>query len=397
MIVFMKTKRISQILKSTFSLSQTLAWVILASACTGQKEEGELTSENQIPELVLVDSLVIDRLVQPYLIDVKDDGSEYLFYDFQKDELLRVGSKGEILKVANRTGDGKDSYKSRYFTTADYFGDDKILIFTNPSSFIYDLDFNLIEEKKIDFGLVTRRIGGSNAAEVYKDYLYTFSVELESMEDLFKSENFSVGYPFIRLRNLETFEVLSSDSIPKSSQMAITPGKYIALDPLVRFVGDKMYALFPNSPELYIYDLPSLSLNQYLSLDPGENYKQIQPMTEERNFDGFFKALASSQYVDFIFSNGYLLTQYEGAAPQDEVDALPKNIVGGEEFNALEEKYKDKRYYQIFKGDQKLWEGTWPITLESKKGFLYSVNAKMGEDPDAIERDVQTFYFYELR
>lgn len=361
------------------------------------KEETANSDSEKIPELVLVDSLVIDRLVEPYLIDVKDDGSEFLFFDFQTDELLRVDSNGKILKVANRTEDGKDSYKSRYFTTADYFGDDKILIITNPSSFVYDLDFNLIEEKKIDFGLVTRRIGGSNAAEVYKDYLYTFSAELESMEDLYKSENFSLGYPFITLRNLETYEVLSSDSIPKSSQMAVTPGKYIALDPFVKMNGNEMFALFPNSPELYIYDLPSLSLKEYLSLDPGENYKQIQPMTEERNFDGFFKALASSQYIDFTFSNGYLLTQYEGAAPQDEVDALPKNIVGGEEFNALVEKYKDKKYYQIFKDDQKLWEGTWPITLESKKGFLYSVNAKMGEDPDAIERDVQTFYFYELR
>ena len=363
-------------------------------ACSEKTQETQ--TEDNIPGLVITDSLVIDRLTKPYLIDVREDRSEYLFFDFQTDELLRVAASGEILAIANRSEDGKDSFKTRYFSTADFYGEDEILIITHAGAFIYDLDFILKEEKPIDFSLVTRRIGGSNAAEVYKDYLYTFSVENEEGEKVYNSDDFSTAYPFMTIRDLDSFEILKSEYIPSQTQIAITPGKYLGLDPIIRFSGDEIFVLFPNSPELYIYELPSLVLKSFISLQPGEEYKQIEPLDENINFDGFFKSLASSQFINYAFSNGYLLTQYEGAAPKDEVDALPRNVVGDERYMALEKKYKSRNYYQIFKDQEKLWEGTWDVNLSSVRNVLYS-NAKPGEDPDAVEKDVQTIYFYELK
>lgn len=364
-------------------------------ACSEKTQETQ--SESYIPQLAIIDSLVIDMLTQPYLIDVRDDRSEYLFFDFNTDELLRVSSTGEVILKANRSEDGRDSFKTRYFSTADYSGDDEILITTHSGVFIYDLDFILKEEKPIDFSLVTRSIGGSNAAEVYKDYLYTFSVQHEDGEKLFNnSEEFSIAYPFLTVRDINSLDIIKSEYIPAQSLMAITPGQYHSLDPIVRFSGDEIFALFPNSPELYVYDLPTLEVKSFMSLSPGEPFKQIQPVNKDINFDGFFKSLASSQYNNYAFSNGYLLTQYEGAAPQDEVDALPKDVVGGDEFEALVKKYKEKQFYQIFKGGEKLWEGSWNINLMSVRDIIYS-NAKPGEDPDSVEKDVQTIYFYELK
>ncbi|WP_339753339.1 hypothetical protein [Algoriphagus aquimarinus] len=363
-------------------------------ACSEKTQETQ--SDTYIPELVITDSLVIDHLTSLGMIDLKEDHSEFLFYDFKTSEFLRVANSGEILAKANRSEDGKDSYKQRYFTIANYYGEDEILILTLTSAFIYDLFFNLKEEKKLTFDLVTNRIGGSRAAQSYKDFLYTFSLEKSNSKDVYESDEFSISYPFLTIRDLDSMNILSSESIPAESQMAITPGKYNNLDPIVKVIKDEIFVLFPNSPEIYVYQFPELKLIGKWDLYPGKDYKQISPTKDEESFEGFLNALASSEYSNFVFSNGYLLTQFDGFVPQDEVDKLPREYVGGPEFMELVDKYKSKYNYQIFRDEQKLWQGSWDVNLWSVRNILYS-NAKPGEDPDAVEKDVQTIYFYELK
>ncbi|WP_339878147.1 hypothetical protein [uncultured Algoriphagus sp.] len=356
----------------------------------------EKQSEAYIPELVITDSLVIDHLTELGMIDVKEDHSEFLFYDFKTNELIRVDKSGEILVKVNRSEDGKDSYKTQYFITANYKGENEIIIITHAGAFIYDLDFNLLEEKKIQFDLVTRRIGGSRAALTHKDFFYTFSLEKSAAPEVLKSKDFSNSYSFMSVRDLNTLEILRSDLIPAESQMAISPGKYNNLDPIVKIVNDEMFVLFPNSPEMYVYTFPGLILQRSWALNPGDSYRQILPTRDDTSFEGFLNALASSEYTDFAFSNDYLLTQFVGFAPQQEVDKLPREFIGGPEFMGLVNKYKSKYNYQIFKGEEKLWQGAWDVNLGSVRDVLYS-NAKPGEDPEAIEKEVQTIYFYELK
>ena len=62
--------------------------------------------------------------------------------------------------------------------------------------------------------------------------------------------------------------------------------------------------------------------------------------------------------------------------------------------NALEKKYK-KTYYQVFDGDKKIWEGEKDIKLTSCRNVLYS-KLKEGEKADEVEKDFETFYFYEV-
>ncbi len=59
-------------------------------------------------------------------------------------------------------------------------------------------------------------------------------------------------------------------------------------------------------------------------------------------------------------------------------------------------KYKSIPNYQIFKGQEKLWQGKMDVKLWSVRDVLYS-SAKPGEDPEAVEKDMQTIYFYELK
>ncbi|MCE7053205.1 hypothetical protein LZF95_00865 [Algoriphagus sp. AGSA1] len=362
---------------------------------------GEKTDETKvmayIPELVITDSLVIDNLTELALIDVKEDHSEYLFYDFKTDEFFRVNKLGEIILKANRSEDGKDSFKARYFTTAHYLQDDRILVLTRTLTSIYDLDFNLIDSKQNDFELVSRTVGGSRAALTFGDYLYTFSMDIsEDAQAIYESDEFSIAYPFMQVRDINTLETLHQEYLPKESQMAINPGLYNNLDPIVKIMQEEMFVVFPNSPEMYVYGFPELKLKTFWKLNPGEDYKQIKPSNPDIGLDGFFQSLAASEYKGFAFSNGYLLTFFERGAPQDEIDALPNRTVGSTEFNELVKKYKSNYNYQIFKGQDKIWQGDLDVNLWSVRDVLYS-NTKPGEDPYAVEKDVQTIYFYELK
>ncbi|TXE02662.1 hypothetical protein [Algoriphagus aquimarinus] len=85
-------------------------------ACSDKTQEK--LSDVYVPELVITDSLVIDHLTELGMIDVKEDHSEFLFFDWKTNELIRVDNSGEIILKANRSEDGKDSYKTQYFITA---------------------------------------------------------------------------------------------------------------------------------------------------------------------------------------------------------------------------------------------------------------------------------------
>ncbi|MEB2784798.1 hypothetical protein [Algoriphagus persicinus] len=233
--------------------------------------------------------------------------------------------------------------------------------------------------------------------EDHSEYLYTFSLDITGdAQDIFESDEFSIAYPFMTVRDINSLDTLYTAYIPKESQLAINPGQYNNLDPIVKIVEEQMYVLFPNSPEMYVYKFPELKLKTYWELNPGDNYKQIKPSNKDIGLDGFFQALAASEYKGFSFSNGYLITIYEGGAPQHEIDALPNRTVGSPEFNELVKKYKSAYYYQIFKGNEKLWQGNLNVNLRSVRDVLYS-DAKPGEDPEAVEKDMQTYYFYELK
>ena len=363
-------------------------------ACSEKTQETQI--EAYIPELVIKDSIVINRLIKPTMLDVIPNHSEFLFYDFKASEFLRVSNSGVILKTANLTGDGRNTMQSTYFVGAKYGGNNEIVIQTMTSTFTYDLDFQLKKKVDSNFSLVLPRVGGSRGFETNGDYIYTFSIdEKDRNTELLQSENFNNEYPFISIRDRHTLAIVSSDFIPSTSYVAQNPGQYLDLDPIAKFETNEMYVLFPNSPEMYVYDFPSLKLKDHWDLNPGNSYIQMEPSNSVGEINGY-RSLTAGRYQNFVFSNGYLLTEYQGAAPQDEVDDLANYTEGGDEYKALVKKYRSTPYYQIFEGKSKLWEGQWNIKLSMLRDLIFAT-VKPGEDPNAVEKDVQTFYFYELK
>jgi hypothetical protein len=359
-------------------------------------EKAPVSEDIRVPELVLVDSLVVDRLTQFDVVDINEDSTRYLLYDWSTNEFMISSPSGEILAIADLTGDGKNSYQERYFIGAKFYGKDQILIQAKSGVFSYDLNFNLIAKRPTTYSLETRHVDGSRSFNVFGSYIYTFSIEEKDQESVYPNEEFSKAYPFFTIRDAGSLAVVSSIFVPEGSSLFKNPGFYNNLDPIVQVEVNSIFVLYPNSPELYIYDLPSLGLRKSIDLVPNEAFKVAKPYRLKENLRGFFNSLAASEYQYFAFSNGYLLTMYDAAAPQEEVDALPKDQVGGEEFMALLKKHKFTYTYQIFKEEKKIWEGDWDISLKVVRDVIFSFS-KIGEDPDAQEKDFQTVYFYELK
>jgi hypothetical protein len=367
---------------------------ILILSCSSENRK-EKSGSDYVPELVIVDSLVIDRLTVPSVLDVSSDGNTFLMYDFKTSEFLLVDTMGEIIVSSVLRGDGKNQMGDQYFVTANFISNNEILIQNFWNIFRYGLDFELIEKKESPYTLITRNVGGGRSSYIFDNYLYTFSVDKSDEKSYYQSEKDNL-YPFIQIRNYPFLEIVAETSFPSTTEMVKSPGEYLNMEPVLKMKGSKLFALYPNSKELYTYTFPDLELIDTLDLNPGKSFSQVKPtFKEEPPLSGFFKNLAGSDFLNFHFSNEYLLTWYEGAAPQDEVDGLPRESVGGEEFMKIVKKYK-KPFYQIFKNEEKLWEGELDVKLLSIKDKLFSFS-KPGEDPNAVEKDVQTLYFYELR
>ena len=100
-----------------------------------------------MPEFVITDSLFIDYLGQLSMVDFKEDQSEYLLYDRQRKEFVRVNNKGNILQTKNLSIDGKDYFGTQYLSI-NYLPNNQLLFVGSGHFFWYDRELNLIEKKK---------------------------------------------------------------------------------------------------------------------------------------------------------------------------------------------------------------------------------------------------------
>lgn len=81
-------------MKKLFVFVLSAVLLINLISCQDSKEENTIVDD---VELAIIDSLQIDHLGELYLIDLKEDRSEYLLYDVFKNEFLRVDTAGNIL------------------------------------------------------------------------------------------------------------------------------------------------------------------------------------------------------------------------------------------------------------------------------------------------------------
>jgi hypothetical protein len=100
----------------------------------------------------------------------------------------------------------------------------------------------------------------------------------------------------------------------------------------------------------------------------------------------------ASAYEGFIFSEGYLITWYLAALPESQTDFSVETTTI-EVRKALREKYKYP-VYQVFKGNEKLFEGKLDVQISNINGVIFS-KQKLGEDNET-EKDYEVIYFYDF-
>jgi len=291
--------------------------------------------------------------------------------------------------------DIKDGYGSS-FISAHYHGYNEVLILTHKGFYSYDLSLNLIDSKDNPFAVFTNTVMGGHANLITDGALFTNIYPDNFSREMFEQEDFLSQFPFLTVYDLEQENILARQFIPASSQMIKNKGEYREAAPFSIRDGDTIYLLFSYSPEIYQYSFPELELQNRINLNPGEAYVQIMPASPEAEaYDRFFKELSASNFVNLYQSNGYLMTSYLGAAPQEKVDALPKNVLRGPEFSALRKQYKIP-YYQIIKDGIKLWEGHLDVDFRYKGGRLFAYRnmhlPKVEEELDHV-----AIYFYEIQ
>ncbi|WP_154858157.1 hypothetical protein [Cyclobacterium xiamenense] len=347
------------------------------------------------PRFVITDSLVIDYLGRLAILDIQSDRSEYLMFDHQRKEMVRVDSNGQILLAKNLTGDTRDGYGS-YFISAHYHGSEEVIILTNKKLFRYDLNLQLIQSGELPFSFFTNTVYGGHVNDLSGGILFTNSFPQYPSGEVLEQEDFLTQLPFLTVYDLEQDTILSRQYIPASSQMLKNPGQYREMAPFSIRNDATIYLLFSYSPEIYRYTFPELELQDTIQLSPGDAYVQIDPASPKAEpFDRFFKELGASSFVHLSRSNGYLMAAYQGAAPQEEVDALPRNVVGGEAFSALQKEYKIP-YYQIVKEGRKVWEVHLDIDFRYKGGRLFA-DRNLHLPRVETELDQVFFYFYEIQ
>jgi len=162
---------------------------------------------------------------------------EYLLYDWNTKEIMRVDSEGEVLAIADLVSDGKNSFRRSYFINANYGANDEVVIQNWPSAVSIWSWFYLKENQNTDYQLVTRRVGGSRSFQTFGDFIFTFSYKPKDSESYQTVDDLLSSYPLLNIRDAKSLEIINQSTIPASSQMVKYPGIYFQLDPYPAFKG----------------------------------------------------------------------------------------------------------------------------------------------------------------
>ncbi|HSI74920.1 MAG TPA: hypothetical protein VK957_03460 [Lunatimonas sp.] len=355
----------------------------------------EQSASDFIPDFVVTDSLIIDYIGQLNLVNSKDDRSEYLLFDPQRKEFVRVNEEGNILQRKNLEEDSKDQFEPSY-VSIDYLANGQLLFVGMNHFYWYDSELNLLDKKEIPFNIKSVYFSPGHANLVHGHNIFTHAVNKDLDDDTREKEDFLANFPFLTVYDFAEEKIISQDFIPKSAQMIKAPGKYMDSAPFSVLLNQDLYLLFQNSPEIYRFSFPKLNLIETIPLAPDNSfYAQIKPVPVKnyQSMSSYGMLTENSAFFGIGITNGLLLAGYHGALPTDVVEIY--NSASDQEKKQIRETYKIP-YYQVVKEGEKVWEGHLDIQFQFQNGRIYAdrnVNLPRAE----LELDYVPFYFYEIR
>lgn len=386
-------------LKSNYasvSLRKMVYFLSFALFLLCQCQSPKKTEIDFMPEFVVTDSLIIDYLGQLNMVDFKEDRSEYLLYDGQRKEFVRIDKEGNLLQSKNLAEDSKDQFGTYYFSI-NYLPNGQLLFVGFNHFFWYDGELNLIEKKEIPFIIKSLYVNPGHVNLIHEQYLFTHALSKDVGEDSRQKEDFLANHPFLTVYDLEKEKIISQDYIPKSVKMIQAPGKYMDSAPFSLLQDQNLYILFPNSPEIYRFTFPKLILKDTIELNPANSsYAQIKPIdyNNYQRLSSYDMVTENSAYFGLFSSNNFLIAGYYGALPREVVEVY-KSKISDEEKKKIREAHKIP-YYQVIKDGRKIWEGHLDIQFNYQRKRLFA-NRNLNHHKVDQELDYIPFYFYEIK
>jgi hypothetical protein len=330
-----------------------------------------------------VKSLAYEYLGQVGLADYSEDLGLLALWDYQRDEFL-IANEEEILLSKKLSGDGKDSYGGYFYGAK--FWKDKFVIFQATAYFVYDLELNLLERVELPYFTVMAPIGPFTNNTIIGDYLVYYGNTAEATNSLVPPADPVVVWDLKQKRLHGT--ITTPADIPQVWSLQ----GYSARP--VKFSGyaDQLAIVYPYHPMVYFVDLEQLAITSSQAL-PGDHWKDntIIQRSFEDQMEAMFDNLTYYSFTFLHWDGDMLLSIYESGLPRLEVDALPRNVIGGW-FN-LEMEHRKPRMLALYQG-QKVSEIDYPFGIPRWANGYRISTFPIEEEYKAIEEDFIRFYFY---
>lgn len=336
--------------------------LILVSSCAERE-----TKEPEIPtaySLEVFDSLDLNILGDPLIVDVSPKADRFAFYDFANSEFIITESSGTILSRFSKNGDTPDSY-GFLMEFPGFLNDTRIALVGMRGVFIYDLEGNLI--KKLSHpetlaGAGFMSFSGKGVETIFLDgRQYLLSKSVRTRETFAGEQKFYDTFRALELVDIEEEKFLEIVPFEQGSQFLDGNGYFESdYSPALEASEGKLYLALGGEQRLNVYDLSpeGAELDTIVMLDiPGFEKLPVTPRAVFSDgsitINGGTAAIRNIHIVD-----GKVLAHYYGGIPEENMKELEALWSSGneEEAELMYEKIENEVKKGILILDQKTLE-----------------------------------------
>jgi hypothetical protein len=336
--------------------------LIIFCSCSGPKK-----MEQEIPttySLDIIDSLDLNILGDPLIVDVSPKAGRFAFYDFANREFIVTDNSGDILGRFSKKEDTPDSY-GFLMESPGFVDENQLALVGMRGVFIYDLDGNMIKklahpETLGGAGFMSFSGKGIETVSLSgKQYLLSRSVR--TRETFPGEQKFYDSFRALELIDIEDEKFIEIVPFEEGSQFLDGNG-YFESDyaPAIEAAEGKLYIALGGEQRLNVYDLSpeGARLDTVVILDlHGFGKLSSTPRAEfsegSITIKGGTPAIRNLHVVE-----GKILLQYFGGIPEEKMKELEALYSSGseEEAELLYDKIESEVNQGVLILDQKTLE-----------------------------------------
>jgi hypothetical protein len=375
--------------------------IIIFCSCADPKKGDQEILTNYSFEII--DSLDLNILGDPLIVDVSPKADRFAFYDFAGSEFIITDSSGNITSRFSKKGDTPDSY-GFLMEFPGFVNENQLALSAMKGIFIYDLEGNMIKklthpESLAGAGFMS--FSGKGVETVLLDgKQYLLSKSVRTRDTFAGEQRFYDTFRALELIDIEEEKFIEIVPFEQGSQFLDGNG-YFESDyaPALEATEGKLYIALGGEQRLNVYDLSSegAKLDTVVILDiPGFGKLPVTPRTEFSDgsitIKGGTPAIRNIHIVD-----GKILAHYYGGIPEEKMKELEALWGSGseEEAEILYKKIESEVNKGVLILDQKTLDvignlgfpkGVNVVGFASGGGFLWMEKAPNEEEEEDFLR-----------